>query len=132
MIGLWALILASTSYELSRLMGYLDAFISSPYFMALFAFTQITNIFAMSALVLLILAILHIGAITRFKVICGIALFLFFSMIEGIISAIIVVAVGEDASAFMTLWAYSGVFNVIKCAIYYAITRYLVANKLEI
>ena len=131
-IGLWALILASTSYELSGLVRYLDAFLDSPYVMALFAFTQITNIFAMSALVLLILAILHIGAITRFKVICGIALFLFFSMIEGIISAIIVVAVGEDASAFMTLWAYSGIFNVIKCAIYYAITRYLVANKLEI
>lgn len=131
-IGLWALILATTSYELSGLVGYLDAFLDSPYVMALFAFTQITNIFAMSALVLLILAILHIGAITRFKVICGIALFLFFSMIEGIISAIIVVAVGEEASAFMTLWAYTGIFNVIKCAIYYAITRYLVANKLEI
>ena len=80
-IGLWALILATTSYELSGLVGYLDAFLDSPYVMALFAFTQITNIFAMSALVLLILAILHIGAITRFKVICGIALFLFFSMI---------------------------------------------------
>lgn len=131
-IGLWALILATTSAELGSLLGYFNAFVDSPYAMALLCIAQITSVFAMSALVLLILAILHIGAITRFKVLCGIALFLFFSTIEGIISAIIMVAVGEDSSAFTTIWAYSGVFNVIKCAIYYAITRYLVANKLEI
>ena len=131
-IGLWALILATTSAELGSLLGYFNAFVDSPYAMALLVIAQITSVFAMSALVLLILAILHIGAITRFKVLCGIALFLFFSTIEGIISAIIMVAVGEDSSAFTTIWAYSGVFNVIKCAIYYAITRYLVANKLEI
>lgn len=131
-IGLWALILATTSAELGSLLGYFNAFVDSPYAMALLVIAQITSVFAMSALVLLILAILHIGAITRFKVLCGIALFLFFSTIEGIISAIIMVAVGEDSSAFTTIWAYSGVFNVIKCVIYYAITRYLVANKLEI
>lgn len=131
-IGLWALILATTSAELGSLLGYFNAFVDSPYAMVLLVIAQITSVFAMSALVLLILAILHIGAITRFKVLCGIALFLFFSTIEGIISAIIMVAVGEDSSAFTTIWAYSGVFNVIKCAIYYAITRYLVANKLEI
>lgn len=131
-IGLWALILATTSAELGSLLGYFNAFVDSPYAMALLVIAQITSVFAMSALVLLILAILHIGAITRFKVLCGIALFLFFSTIEGIISAIIMVAVGEDSSVFATIWAYSGVFNVIKCAIYYAITRYLVANKLEI
>ncbi|MGX2983781.1 hypothetical protein [Helicobacter sp. 23-1045] len=131
-IGLWALILATTSSELSGLVRLLGNFMDSPFLMALSIITQITSIFAMSALVLFILAILHIGAITRFKVICGIALFLFFSTIEGIISAIIVVAVGESSSAFMTLWAYTSIFNVIKCAIYYAITRYLVANKLEI
>ncbi len=136
-IGLWALILATTSAELGSLLGYFNAFyfnafVDSPYAMVLLVITQITSVFAMSALVLLILAILHIGAITRFKVLCGIALFLFFSTIEGIISAIIMAAVGEDSSVFATIWAYSGVFNVIKCAIYYAITRYLVANKLEI
>lgn len=131
-IGLWALILAMTSAELGSLLGYFNTFIDSPYAMALLVIAQITSVFAMSALVLLILAFLHIGAITRFKVLCGIALFLFFSAIESIISAIIMVAVGEDSSAFTTIWAYSGVFNVVKCAIYYAITRYLVANKLEI
>ena len=131
-IGLWALILATTSSELSSLVGYFNAFVDSPYAMTLLAISQITSVFAMSALVLLILAILHIGAITRFKVLCGIALFLFFSAIEGIVSAFIMVAVGDDSHSFATMWAYSGIFNVIKCAIYYAITRYLVANKLEI
>lgn len=130
-IGLWALILATTSTELSSLVKYFNAFLDSPSLVALLVISQITSVFAMSTLVLLILAILHIGAITRFKVICGIALFLFFSTIEGIVSAIIVVVIGDDNS-FATMWAYSGIFNVVKCAIYYAITRYLVANKLEI
>ena len=97
-------------------------------FVAIWAFSGIVGVFSMSALVLLILAILHIGAITRFRTLCGIALFMFFMIFESLCYGIIL---SDLESLKMLLFVGIG-FNVLKGICYYLAARYLIANKLEI
>lgn len=97
-------------------------------FVAMWGFSGVVGVFSMSALVLLILAILHIGAITRFRTLCGIALFMFFMMIESLCYGIIF---GDIESLKMLLFIGVG-FNAMKGICYYFAARYLIANKLEI
>lgn len=140
-IFLWAIVLILDSQiNVGELVGlvnatWVNAMIDSPYFTILPILNSITSIFATATLVLLILAILHIGAITRFRVLCGIALFLVFTTIEGAVSACVANVFIDDNlrnNSLQNLWAFVTIFNMLKTAIYYYFTRYLIANKLEI
>lgn len=97
-------------------------------FVAIWGFSGIVGVFSMSALVLLILAILHIGAITRFRTLCGIVLFMFFTIFESICYGIIL----GDIESLKTLLFIGVGFNAVKGICYYFAARYLIANKLEI
>lgn len=102
-------------------------------FVVIWGISGFVGVFSMSALVLLILSILHIGAITRFRTLCGIALFMFFMTIESIGYGFVLAGNPLDSVESLQTVAIAGlVFNVIKTAIYYFAARYLIANKLEI
>lgn len=103
------------------------------FFVVVWGISGVVGVLSMSALVLLILAILHIGAITRFRTLCGIALFMFFMIIESIGYGFVLVGNPLDSVESLQSVAVAGlVFNIFKTAIYYLLARYLIANKLEI
>lgn len=92
------------------------------------AINSIVGVISMNVLMLLILAILNIGIIVRFKMLCGIALFMVFMIIESVVYGIAFGNVAESTGfAIITL-----IFGVCKVSIYYLAARYLIANKLEI
>lgn len=91
----------------------------------------ILGVASVNMLILLILTILHIGIITRFKILCGIVLFMLFSILESIGYGIIFGGL-KETYAIEVLLACGIVFNIFKIAIYYFLTRYLISNKLEI
>lgn len=103
------------------------------FFVVVWGISGVVGVLSMSALVLLILAILHIGAITRFRTLCGIALFMFFMIIESIGYGFVLAGNPLDSVESLQSVAVAGlVFNIFKTAIYYLLARYLIANKLEI
>ncbi len=133
-IAVWALLI-SEIMNIADIMGLLRETISSEYYAFIIAWilSGVVSIFSMSALVLLILAILHIGAITRFRTLCGIALFMFFMFLESICYGIFLEGVSQDSIKSLQNLAFTGLaFNIFKTAIYYYLARYLIANKLEI
>lgn len=92
---------------------------------------SILGVIGTNVLILLILAILHIGTITRFKILYGIVLFMLFTIAESIVYGILF---GSLKYTYITevLLVCGIAFNIFKIAIYYFLTRYLIANKLEI
>lgn len=103
------------------------------FFVMIWGISGVVGVFSMSALVLLILSILHIGAITRFRTLCGIALFMFFMMIESAGYGFMLAGNPLDSVKSLQSVAIAGLaFNIFKTAIYYFAARYLIANKLEI
>lgn len=120
-IGVWAFVISgvvhfgaiSQLFEFNRIAWFLNG---------------IVGIFSMSALVLLILSILHIGAITRFRTLCGITLFMLFMIIESLCYGMIL---GElESHQILPIMGLG--FNALKGVLYYFVARYLIANKLEI
>ncbi len=85
-------------------------------------------------LVLLILAILHIGKITHLRALAGILIFMGFMILESVANTAIYSRIPKNSGDFGTTinFCVGAGIHALKTLIYYACARYLIKNKLEI
>lgn len=132
-IVVWALLI-SEIMNIADIAELIRLFMNEAFFFVIiWSLSGIVGVFSMSTLVLLILSILHIGTITRFRMLCGIALFMFFMTLESIGYGFVIGNNSLDSIESLQSVAITGlIFNILKTAIYYIVARYLISNKLEI
>lgn len=135
--GLWVAIVADFSSIQLLFNALTNTIAQYPLFSCLVVLNGLFNIISSIVLILLVIALLNIGKITRFKGFFGVLIFMIFVSIEGAIGGGFANEMFFDfrqeiGTQMINSLFFALIFCVVKTAIYYALTRYLVQNKLEI